>query len=323
MVDGVRWKTKSSPGHLGQLGDRLHCRRSGADDPDALSVEVDVVVPPRRVERVALERLHPADPRQLRRGEDAVGEDHEAGPHGVAAVGEHRPAPGRPRPTPFARPWCGTGSARRSRTARPSLGSTRGSRSPTRTSSTGRSPSPRAAGGSCTTRRRRRCRDSGSSTTCRRRRRPSRRTGRRRTRPRCSLCQSNSPANPAPTTRTSHSSVSASRGTGSARVDVVEVLGELALHRHVVGRTSPGLLVRPVLRLFLGVEHRAGGLLGQHLQRLVRQHSVPRPGDRPVRRGFGVEHLQAGRGIDAHGGSLSSHQADDKGNQAGGASPER
>ena len=188
--------------------------------------------------------------------------------------------------------------------ARPSSGSTRRSRSPTRTSSSGRSPSPRAAGGSCTTRRRRRCPDSGSSTTCRRRRRPSRRSGRRRSPPRVSLCQSSSPANPAPTTRISHSSVSASRGDRIGRVDVLEVLGELALHRHVVGRASPGLLERPVLRLLLGVEHRARGLLGQHLQRLVRQHSVPGPGDRPVRRGFGVEHLQAGRGIDAHGGSL-------------------
>ena len=94
----------------------------------------------------------------------------------------------------------------------------------------------------CRTRRRRRCPDSGSSTTCRRRRRPSRRSGCRRSRPGDNLYQSRSPANPAPTTRISHSSVSASRSTGGGRVVVLEVAGELAVHRHVVRRAAAHLV---------------------------------------------------------------------------------
>ena len=169
---------------LGQLGDRLHGRGAGADDADPLALQVDVVVPARRVERLALERLHALDAGQLRARQDAVGEDHEAGPHGVAAIGVtvHRPVV----LVPLGLLDGGVEQAVvvEAELARPSSGSTRGSRTPRRTSSSGRSPSPRAAGGSCTTRRRRRCPGSGSSTTCRRRRRPSRRSGRRRTRPR-------------------------------------------------------------------------------------------------------------------------------------------
>src|SRR3712207_9563975 len=39
------------------LGDELHGARAGADDGDALAAQVVVVVPLRRVELVALERL--------------------------------------------------------------------------------------------------------------------------------------------------------------------------------------------------------------------------------------------------------------------------
>ena len=77
---------------LGQLGDGLHGGGAGADDADPLAVQVDVVVPARGVERLALERLHALDAGQLRAGEDAVGQDHEPGPHGVTAVGVDGPA---------------------------------------------------------------------------------------------------------------------------------------------------------------------------------------------------------------------------------------
>ena len=86
---------------LRELRDRLHRRRAGADDADRFAAQVDVVVPARGVERLALERLHAVDARQLRRGQDAVGQDHEARAHRVAAIGLDDPAagglvPGRP-----------------------------------------------------------------------------------------------------------------------------------------------------------------------------------------------------------------------------------
>ncbi len=80
---------------LGEFGNRLHRRGAGADDADALTLQVDVVVPAGGVEGLALERPHPFDARQLGRGQDAVGEDDEARPHRIAAVGPDDPAPGR------------------------------------------------------------------------------------------------------------------------------------------------------------------------------------------------------------------------------------
>ena len=134
---------------LGELGHDLHRSGTGADDADALALEVDVVVPARGVERLALERLHALDARQL-----AASSGCRWRARRNARASRHRGRCGRssglsPRPTRSSRRWCGTGSARRSRSARPCSGSTRGSRSPRRTSSTGCSPSPRAAVGSC------------------------------------------------------------------------------------------------------------------------------------------------------------------------------
>ena len=43
------------------LGDELHRARAGADHGDALAAEIDVVVPPRRVERRTRERVAPGD----------------------------------------------------------------------------------------------------------------------------------------------------------------------------------------------------------------------------------------------------------------------
>ena len=80
--------------HLGDLGDDLHGGGTGADDAHPLAFEVDVVVPARRVERLAREGSHAVDAGQLRAGEDAVGQDHVAGLHGVAAVGADGPAAG-------------------------------------------------------------------------------------------------------------------------------------------------------------------------------------------------------------------------------------
>ena len=54
-------------------------------------MQIDVVVPARRVEGVTLERLHPVDACELRCRQDAVGKDHVARPHRVAAIGEDRP----------------------------------------------------------------------------------------------------------------------------------------------------------------------------------------------------------------------------------------
>ena len=92
MVEGVRWKTYSSFDDLGDFRDHLHGGGAGADDADALALRVDVVVPARGVERLALEGLHALDAGELRRRQDAVGEHDEARPHGVAAVRGDGPA---------------------------------------------------------------------------------------------------------------------------------------------------------------------------------------------------------------------------------------
>src|SRR5579885_2193641 len=80
------------PDNLGDFGYHLYRRRAGADDADGLAAQVDVVVPARGVKRDALEFLHPRDTRQLRRGEDAVGKDHEPRTHPVAAIRLDDPA---------------------------------------------------------------------------------------------------------------------------------------------------------------------------------------------------------------------------------------
>ena len=76
-----------------EVGHGLHRGGAGADDADDLVLQVRqiragvVVVPARRVERMALERLHARDARQLRLRQRAVGADHELRAHVVAAVG--------------------------------------------------------------------------------------------------------------------------------------------------------------------------------------------------------------------------------------------
>ena len=294
-------------GDLGQLGDRLHCRGAGADDPDALSMEIDVVVPPRGVERVARERLHAVDPRQLWGGQDAVGEDHEARPHRVSAVGEHRPAAGRlvpfgpvdrgveqtalVEPEPLGHRLAvlvdlepGRELHRRDvahllqqREVAVGLDVTRDAGIPV--------PVPRAADVPAL------LAEPDIVEARFRELVPEQQAGEPRTDDKnLTLVGQRLPRHRV------------------RRVDVAQVLRELALHRDVVGRAPPRLLVGPILGLFDGVEHRTGGLLRQHLQRLVRQHPVPGPGDVPVRRRSRVEHLQAARGIDTHCGSLFIHQ---------------
>src|SRR5262249_24219366 len=77
---------------LGEFRNRLHRSSAGADDPDPLAAQIDVVVPARSVERIALELLHAGDARQLRRGQDAVGQNDEARAHLVTAIGLDDPA---------------------------------------------------------------------------------------------------------------------------------------------------------------------------------------------------------------------------------------
>ena len=52
---------ESSPTTLASSGIACTAVRACADDADALPVQIDVVVPARRVERLAIERLHPVD----------------------------------------------------------------------------------------------------------------------------------------------------------------------------------------------------------------------------------------------------------------------
>ena len=80
---------------LRELRDHLHGGGAGADDAHALALQVDMVVPARGVEGLALELAHALDARELGRGEDAVRQDHEARAHRIAAVGLHGPAAAR------------------------------------------------------------------------------------------------------------------------------------------------------------------------------------------------------------------------------------
>ena len=93
------------------------------------------------------------------------------------------------------------------------------------------------------------------------------------------------------------------------RVDVLEVLGELALHRHVVGGAPPGLLELAVLRLLLGVEHGARRVGREHLEVLVVDDRVALARDRHGRLGGpGVERLETGCGVDPNGHVLLSRR---------------
>ena len=65
------------PHSLGQLGDDLDGRGSGADDGDALAGQVEVMVPPGGVEDVALELVETVNVRQRRLGQRTHGRDHE------------------------------------------------------------------------------------------------------------------------------------------------------------------------------------------------------------------------------------------------------
>ena len=90
-------------GGAGEVGDALHRRCAGADDPDPLVGEADhrrtlrvaagvVVVPPAGVEAVPGERLDPRDAGQLRTVQRAGAHRQVLGAHLVAAVGADDPA---------------------------------------------------------------------------------------------------------------------------------------------------------------------------------------------------------------------------------------
>ena len=73
---GVRWKIVSSAACSATIGDELGSAGAGADDRDALAVQVDVVVPARRVERRAGEVVEAGDVGQVRAVELADRADH-------------------------------------------------------------------------------------------------------------------------------------------------------------------------------------------------------------------------------------------------------
>ena len=232
--DGVRWKTYSSFAAAPRCGTACTAVAPVPMIPTTLSERFSrlaprvLVVPPRRVERVAAEGLHAGDAGELRLRQRAVRADDEPGPHVVAAIGADVPHLLAPRPTPSTSPWSGTWRARRGRSGGRSPGSARGSPHPVRSGVTGRSPSRRAAAGSRTRRRRRRRPGSGSSTTCRRRRRPrstmridSTPTSRRR-------ADVSSAENPPPMKSTSTVSSIGSRGTISPPYGSRLVAGEVA-----------------------------------------------------------------------------------------------
>ena len=79
-------------GLLGDNRDQLHARRTGADDADPLTAEVDVVPRPAAGEqRGAREGVHTLDVGFERRGEDARRGDDERRGERLARFGFHRP----------------------------------------------------------------------------------------------------------------------------------------------------------------------------------------------------------------------------------------
>ena len=162
----------------------LHGGRAGADHRDAFVAQLRqiaggiaarvVVVPTARVERVALERLHARNRRQLRPVQRTVRHRDVARPHLVAAVRGHDPARRRLRPNAFRSLRSGSKRSHRDRSARRSRGCARGSPARACTSLSGCSSALRAAADRCRPRYRTARPDNGSSTTCRRSRRPSR-----------------------------------------------------------------------------------------------------------------------------------------------------
>ena len=191
-------------GDLLQLGHDLDRRGAGADHGDPLAGQVDVVVPARRVEELALEVLdavdvgQPSARRGRRRRRSAWSAVTVRAPIGPVTA---RPATGAPRPRRRRRTRCRSSN----RSSVPDLlgdpadvgldlraggvgAATSRGWARTRTSRAGsgrRRPRP----GRC-------CR-----ARCRRRRGPSRRRGSRARRPPASLIAAHSPAKPAPTMR--------------------------------------------------------------------------------------------------------------------------
>ena len=301
-------------GDLGQLGDRLHGRRARADDADRLALQLDVVVPARRVERLALVRLHPVDAGQLGRRQDAVRQDDEAGLHRIAAIGGHRPAarllvPHRrlhrrvEQAVLVERELLGHRlavledlEARRElhrrdvahlleqREVAVGLDVAGDARVPV--------PVPRAADVAALLAEADVVEPGLAELV------PQQQAGE-------------------PGADDEHVALVRQRLTRHrvGRVDVLQVLGELALHRHVVGGAAAGLLVLAVLLLLLDAERRPGRVRRQRLQLDVVGDPVARARD-PVRRlgGAGVERLAARHGVGADGGLLAhwcSSQAGD------------
>ena len=121
-------------------------------------------------------------------------------------------------------------------------------------------------------------------------------------------------------------------GNRGLRIHVFEVAAELALHRHVVGCAAPGLLERAVLRLLFGIEHRARGLGRELLQGFVRLDGVALARDLLARLGGArIEDFETGFGVDldrGHGalsaGGWVRERGTDRGRRppvAGGSAP--
>ena len=285
--------------HLGQLGDGLHGRGAGADDPDGLAVQRDVVVPARRVERVTLEALHTPDAGQFGGGEDAVGQDHVPGLHGVAPLGVDGPTAGVLVPLRLGHRRVEQAVVVELELLRHLLAVLEDLE-----------PGGELHGGDVLHLFQQRevgvrldvAGDAGIAVPV----------------PRAAdvaalLAEAHVvepglaelvPQQEAGEPGADHQDLAlvgqGLPGHGGGGVDVLQVAGEVALHGHVVGGTPAGLLVLPVLGLLVGVEHRPRRRLGQRPEVVAGDHGVARSLEGRVGAGRPrVELLEAGGRVDA------------------------
>ena len=78
--------------HFGDLGYDLHRGGARPDNSDTLTFEIDIVVPARGVEGLALIRFHAINAGEARRRQNTVCQHHVARLHRVAPVRVYGPA---------------------------------------------------------------------------------------------------------------------------------------------------------------------------------------------------------------------------------------
>ena len=291
------------PDYLGELRDHLHGGRTCTYDADTLAFEGHIVVPARGVKGCALKGFHTLDPGQLRRGENAVGENHVLGLHGVAAIRGDDPVLGGIVPlglldrgveqaavveTEFLGHFLAilenleaTGELHRGVVAHLLEQGQVTVRLDVAGDARIAVPVPGTAHVTAF----------------------------------FAEADIEEPglAQPVPKQQTRKARtddqnlagviqrLAGHRGRG---MHVGKVAAEPTLQGHIVGGTAARLLELPILGLFLGVEDRTGGLLGQRLEVIVLEHRIALAGDVGVRvLGPGVEEFQTGFRVGTNRGS--------------------